>query len=121
MTFCYFQVFDPLIKGTVPAENIFFIIYFYAIVHRTIVQNKILSIICSCHFFCLANIYRPSLEKVGSVGLTQNQFSGSIFISEEKEKKHSTQNCMHYNVLMTDFQFSFSFIFKKYLKNLAKT
>ena len=32
--------------------------------HRTtIVQNKILSIICSC-FFCEANIYRPGLGKV---------------------------------------------------------
>ena len=39
------------IKGTVWAENIFFIICFYAIVHRrTIVQNKIISIICSCYF-----------------------------------------------------------------------
>ena len=32
--------------------------------HRTIVQNKIISIICSCLFFCPANIYRPSLGKV---------------------------------------------------------
>ena len=32
--------------------------------HRTIVQNKILSVICSCFFFSLANIYRPSLGKV---------------------------------------------------------
>ena len=47
-----------------PDENIFFIIRFYTIMHRTtIVQNKILSIICSC-FFCPANIYRPSLGKV---------------------------------------------------------
>ena len=33
--------------------------------HRTtIVQNKIISIICSRLFFCPANIYRPSLGKV---------------------------------------------------------
>ena len=43
----------------------FFIIRFYAIMHgTTIVQNKILSSICSCVFLCLANIYRPSLRKV---------------------------------------------------------
>ena len=36
---------------TVPAENTVFIIRFYAIVHRrTIVQNKIINIICSCSF-----------------------------------------------------------------------
>ena len=41
-----------IVKGTVPAENIFFIISFYAIMHRTtIVQNKIISSICSCLFF----------------------------------------------------------------------
>ena len=55
----------------------------------TIVQNKIIRIICPCHFFCPANIYRPSLGKVGEVGLNQNRLSGSIFISEEKEKPHS--------------------------------
>ena len=50
---------------TVPAENIFFIIRFYAIMHRTtIVQNKIISTICSWLFFYLVNIYRPSLGKV---------------------------------------------------------
>ena len=33
--------------------------------HRTtIVQDKIISIICSCLFFCLANFYKPSLGKV---------------------------------------------------------
>ena len=40
------------LRGTVPDNNeIFFIIRFYAIMHRTtIVQNKILSIICSAFF-----------------------------------------------------------------------
>ena len=43
----------------------FYYMFFFAIMHRTtIVQNKIISIICSCLFFCLANIYRPSLGKV---------------------------------------------------------
>ena len=32
--------------------------------HRTIVDNEIQSIICSCLFFCTANIYRPSQGKV---------------------------------------------------------
>ena len=52
-------------KRTVPVENNFFIIRFSAIMQRiTIVQNKIIRIICSCLFFCPANIYRPSLGKV---------------------------------------------------------
>ena len=59
----YFFLLFPF-KGTQLVEINFFIICFYAIMHRTtIVQNKIISIICSC-FFCLANIYRPSLGKV---------------------------------------------------------
>ena len=33
--------------------------------HRTIVQNKIISIIFSWFFFCPVNIYRPTLGKVG--------------------------------------------------------
>ena len=37
---------------------------FYAVMYRTIVENKIVSIICSCLFFCLANIYRPGQGKV---------------------------------------------------------
>ena len=41
------------------------VLCFYAIIHRTtIVQNKMISIICSCLFFCPANIYEPSLMKV---------------------------------------------------------
>ena len=43
--------YGPL-KGTVLVKNIFFYYrYFFAIMHRTIVQNKIASIICSCLFF----------------------------------------------------------------------
>ena len=46
-------------------KYIFFIIRFYAIMHRTtIVQNKIISIIWFCRSVCPANIYRPSLGKV---------------------------------------------------------
>ena len=74
--------------------------------HRTIVQNKIIRIICSC-LFCLANIYRPSLGKV--------QFS-------EEKKNHSTQNCMHYNGTEADFKFKFSFfLIKKCIKSWNNT
>ena len=52
-------------RGPNRKKIIFFIICFYAIMHRTtIVQDKIISSICSCVFFCPANIYRPSLGKV---------------------------------------------------------
>ena len=44
------------IKATVPVENIFIIICFYAFMHRTtIVQNKIINIICS--FLFLSGLY----------------------------------------------------------------
>ena len=74
-------------------------------------------------FFCPDNIYWPCLGKVRLGRPNQNQYSRSIFISEE-EKNHSTQNCMHYNGVMPNFQFWFSFVFKKYefsfIKNLSK-
>ena len=91
------------LKGTVPAENIF-LLCFYVIMHRTtIVQNKILRIICSCLLFCPANIYKPSLGKVQLGRPNPKLLQPLNFISEEKEKKHSTQNCMHYNVSKPDF------------------
>ena len=100
---------DSLIKGILPAENILFIIRFYAIMHRTtIVQNKIISIICSFFFFCPANIYGASLRKV-RLGRPNPNLSQSLNIYLRRKKKHSTQNCMHYNVSPSDFQFSFSF------------
>ena len=34
----------------------------------------------------------------------QNLYQHSIFISEEEDKEHFTQNCMHYNVTEPDFQ-----------------
>ena len=98
------NVRSPL--GTVPAENIFFIICFYTIMHRTTtVQNKILSIICSCFFFCLANIYWPSLGK-GWLGKPNPKLIQPLNLYLRREKKdHSTQNCMHYNDMKSDFQF----------------
>ena len=68
-------------------QNFFFIICFYVIMHRTtIVQNKIISIICS-FFFYLANIFRPSQGKV-RLG-TQTYLNHSIFISEGKKTFYS--------------------------------
>ena len=82
--------------------------YYYAIMHRTtIVQNKIISIICSCLFFCLVNIYRPSLRKVRLDRPNPNP-SQSLNIYLRRKKK-ITQNCMHYNASSSDFQFSFIF------------
>ena len=78
-------------------ENIFFIIRFHAIMHRTtIVRNKIISIICSCLFFCLANIYRPSLGKEWLGRPNPPPTTTAQFLSQKK-KKSSIQNCMHYN------------------------
>ena len=53
------------LRGQFRRKIISFYYTFYAIMHRTtIVQNKILSIICSWFFFGPANIYRPILGKV---------------------------------------------------------
>ena len=73
--------------------------------HRTtIVQNKIVSSICSCLFFCLANTYRPSLgkERLGRPNSTPLQ--GLNFYVRRK-KIHSTKNCMHYKAALPNFQF----------------
>ena len=87
---------------------------FYAIMHsKTIVQNKIINIICSCHFLCLANIYRPGLGKVRLGWPNPKTISGAQFLSQKKQKKLSTQNYVNYNTKLTDFQFLFLFIFKK--------
>ena len=69
--------------------------------YRTIVQNKIISIICSCLlYFCMANNYRPSLGKVrlGRANPTPNFYL-------RRKKKRSTQNCAHYNAVLPNFQF----------------
>ena len=93
---------------------IFFIIHFYAIMHRTtIVQN---SSICSCLLFCLDNIYRPSLGKL-QLGRPNPKLIPQLnFYLRRRKKDNSIQNCMHYNGAEPDFQFSFSFIFDKILK-----
>ena len=51
----------------------------------TVVQNKIISIICSCLFFCLTNIYRPSL---GKVWLGRSNPNHCTQFLSQKEKKN---------------------------------
>ena len=100
-----------IITLRLPYQWIFFIIRFYAIMHRTtIVQNKIISSICSCLFFCQANIYRPSLGKVRLGRPNPHPTTTAQFLSQKEKKDHSTQNCMHYNTAHPNFQFFFSFI-----------
>ena len=48
--------------------------------------------------FHSTNIIKMCFPKVGFLRF-QNHFRRSIFISEEKEKPYSTQNCMNYNEL----------------------
>ena len=84
-------------------RNQFFIICFYAIMHRTIVQNKIILIICSALFF-LQLIFIGLVQGRWGQGRPNPKYQRSIFISEE-EKDHSTQNCQHYNSTEPDFQF----------------
>ena len=69
----------------------------------TIVQNKIISIICSCLFFCPANIYRPSLGKVW-FGRNNPNLSESLNIYLRSKKNNFAQNCLHFNVSSSDLK-----------------
>ena len=84
----------------------------------TIVQNKILSIICSCLFFCPHHIYSPSLGKVRLGKPNPNQHNSLNFYL--KRKKTTFYLELYTQHLASDFQFSFSFIFKKYIKCIKK-
>ena len=104
------------------SQNIFFIIHFYAIKHRTtIVQNKIISTICFRYFFSPANIYRPSLGKVPLGRPNPKPIQPLNFYLRRKRKKKFTQNCMHYNRLKPDFHFHllsfFFFLYQKTCQN----
>ena len=80
------------------------IICFCAIMHRTtIVQNKIISTNCSWPFFCLANIYRPSLGKV-QLG-RPNQKPQPAFNFYLRRKKQPFY--LELNTQLPDFQFWF--------------
>ena len=110
-----------VLRGLYQRKIIFFIIYFYAIMHRTtIVQNKIISSICSCLLFCLDNIYRPSLGKLQLGRPNPKPIPLLNFYLRRRKKDHSIQNCMHYNGAEPDFQFWFWFIFNKMLKFFIK-
>ena len=88
--------------------------------HRTIVQNKIISIIYSYLFLYLANIYRPSLGKVQLGKPNPNQYK-SLNFCLRRGKKIFYSELYALQHLRSDFQFSFSFIFKKlFLKNASK-
>ena len=94
--------------------------------HRTtIVQNKIISTIRSCFFFCPANIYRHNLGR-GWLGRPNPKVSTALnFYLRRGKKYHSIQNCTHYNFALDIFKFHlFSFkyitkICKKYIKTFT--
>ena len=54
---------------------------------RTIVQNKILSIICSCSFFCSTNINLPNLVNVWLGTPNPNGFESPNFYPRRILKK----------------------------------
>ena len=90
----------------------FFVIWFYAIVHRSIVQNKILSIICSCSFFVSININWPN--RVNMWLANPNGFESLNFHSRRIFKKgHSTPKWMDCDIGEPDFQFLSKYIFFK--------
>ena len=65
--------------------------------HRTIVQNKIISSICSCIFFYPANIYRPSLGKVQLGRPNQNLIQPLNFYLRRKKKHYPEFNALQQN------------------------
>ena len=107
---------DPLLRGPYWWKIIFFVTCFYAFMHgRTIVQNKIISIICSCLFFYLANIYRPSLGKVQFGWPNPNQSPSLNFYL--KGKKNILHRIVSTTMLCRPI---FSFHFHLFLKNIFK-
>ena len=69
-----------VVLETISGESPFFIVHFSATMHRTtIVQNGIISIICSCVFFWQANIKRPNLKNLLYCRPTSNRYSSSSF------------------------------------------
>ena len=101
-------------------QKMFFYYCFYAIMHRTtIVQNKIISIICSCHFFCMANIYRPSLRKV-RLGIPDPQPLQPLnFYLRRRKKKTILLRIVCTTTLQSPlFNFDFHLFFKKLLKTI---
>ena len=106
------------INGSIPTENIFFIICFYAIIHRTtIVQNKILRIIFSCLFFGIANIYWPSLGKV-QLGRPNPKLLQTLNFYLERKRKNPFYSELYALQCVKD-RFSI-LIFIYFLKNILK-
>ena len=82
------QIQIRTLKGAIPVENIFFIIHFYAIMHRIIVQNKIMTIICSC-LFLVRLIFIATLGKVRLGRPNPKQFQTLNFYLRRKKKVYS--------------------------------
>ena len=93
-----------------PYWPIFLIICFYAIVHRrTIVQNKIISIICS--FFVQLILIDNLLNVWLSAPNPNNYKSPNIHPRRIKKKGHSTPKWTDYDASEPDFEFSSNYIY----------
>ena len=101
-------------------QNFLFVISFYEIMHRTIVQNKIITIICSCLFFVWLIFIGLVQGRCSQVGLTQNNFNHLILSQKEIKKTHSIQNCMHNNISPQIFNFNFNLFLNNIFKNVSK-
>ena len=73
----------PRDRTTVPVKKKN-IISFHAIMHKTIVQNKIIALFAL--FFCPANIYRTSLQKVRLGRPNPHPTTTARFLSQKKKK-----------------------------------
>ena len=84
--------------------------------HRTtIVQNKIISSICSCLFFCQANIYKPSLGKVQLGRPNPKQIPELNFYLGKKKKTILLRILSTTTVQSAIFNFDFHLFKKKIL------
>ena len=99
----------------------FFIIRFYAIMHRTtIAQNKIISTICSCLFFCSPNIYRPSLGEVRLGRPNPKPIQPLNFYLRRKKNTILLKIVWTTMYLRPIFNFDFHLFKKNYLKKCIK-
>ena len=87
----------------------------------TTVQNKIISIICFCLFFCRANIYRPSLGKVRLGRSNQTSLQRLNFYLRKKQKnillRIACTTTLHCPIFNFDW---FSFILKNVYNFFSK-
>ena len=113
------SVSEIVLRGPYRWKIILFIICFHAIMHRTtIVQNKMINIICSCFSFCLVNIYSPGIGKLWLGRLTHQNFRGLIFILEEKKSLLRIVCTTMLHILILNFNLFLKNILKNRSKNL---